>query len=724
MINQGGRRQSLRFALLQAGVILCSAVLSTGGQDIPFEVKEYLAKRNVLVSGSEMVIEHQAVRVGEADPDEAAALLKAYGVPVVRKLASDLTIIRADSVPSQDLNDVMVQLGAHASPVLKSLGARFRVIPLQRVVFRLRDKAAMTDLNSTLSSFDLTEPRRLRECEYAVDFGPDADQWSSLKLAARLSKTQAIKWAVPDCARETSKHYLPNDYSSALWHLHNTNTVSWTNDTALTEAWNTTLGAAKVVIAILDDGIDIGHPDLSANMWTNAGEIPGDGLDNDGNGYIDDVNGWDFYKGTNVIVPTQTNENHGTAVAGIAAARGNNNTGICAPASLCRILPVKIYSGDDFVTDSQWADAVDYAARYAQVISISTGTDLALSNQLISAFNRASTTSLIFASAGNDADLGFYALECAPDTYALYGWYWDQTNISSSGPHTYRWAYEKDSTVSIGEDCAWLDSVQLPDGRIFDFEDGSLPSGWSTGGDATWFASPEKDDHMAVGAYSMRSGEITNNENSWIQVTNSGAGTLTFYYQVFGERVCNGSSDPVNYDYLTFAVDGVTNWEDVTEDPASANWGLDYTAVLYPAALTSVVAVGASAIDGYRTPYSCFDMTLEILAPVGGATWEPGITTTDRRGSDGYSTSDYYNAFSGSSASAPLAAGIAGLLFSANPWLSPHEARTIIRQSARRIGSATYTNGFNPRYGYGQIDAASAMRLMLSNMPPSFIATA
>ena len=86
-------------------------------------------------------------------------------------------------------------------------------------------------------------------------------------------------------------------------------------------------GKRQVIVALIDTGVDITHPELSGSIWTNTGEIPGDGIDNDGNGYIDDVYGWNFYD-NNAQVFTGADDNHGTHSAGtIAAAR--NGVGVC-----------------------------------------------------------------------------------------------------------------------------------------------------------------------------------------------------------------------------------------------------------------------------------------------------------------------------------------------------------------------------------------------------------
>ena len=123
----------------------------------------------------------------------------------------------------------------------------------------------------------------------------------------------------------------------------------------MSDAWEITQGDTNVVIAIIDSGTDIEHEDLKANIWTNRGEIPNNGRDDDGNGKVDDVNGWDFIgnitaqqyqqgqfkQNNNPLAKLNT---HGTHTAGCASAVTNNTTGVAAPGFKCRILPVKCAS--------------------------------------------------------------------------------------------------------------------------------------------------------------------------------------------------------------------------------------------------------------------------------------------------------------------------------------------------------------------------------------------
>jgi thermitase len=175
---------------------------------------------------------------------------------------------------------------------------------------------------------------------------------------------------------ELASMRTPNDPEfPLLWGLKNTGQAPFYGksgaDIKAPDAWGTTTGSSSVVIAIVDTGVDYTHPDLAANIWKNSGEIPNNGIDDDGNGYIDDIRGWNFVSASN---DPMDDHGHGTHCAGTIAAVGNNNIGITGVCWNAKIMPLKFLnaSGNGKVSDA--ISAILYANRMgAQVISNSWG---------------------------------------------------------------------------------------------------------------------------------------------------------------------------------------------------------------------------------------------------------------------------------------------------------------------------------------------------------------
>ena len=125
------------------------------------------------------------------------------------------------------------------------------------------------------------------------------------------------------------------------------------------------------MVAVVDSGVAWDHPDLSPNIWSNPGEIAGNGVDDDGNGKVDDVRGWDFAYGDN---NPWDYEDHGTHVAGTIAARGNNGLGITGVAWQASVMPVQALNANGSGNNANIADAFTYAAANgAKVVNASIG---------------------------------------------------------------------------------------------------------------------------------------------------------------------------------------------------------------------------------------------------------------------------------------------------------------------------------------------------------------
>ncbi|MDD3143565.1 MAG: subtilase family N-terminal domain-containing protein, partial [Candidatus Cloacimonetes bacterium] len=150
-----------------------------------------------------------------------------------------------------------------------------------------------------------------------------------------------VQWAEPEYKKtllsvnqdevaaiaEDLSRWTPNDPRyGEQWHYHNTGQTGGTVDADidLPEAWDIEKGHTDVVVCIQDQGVQYNHPDLAANMWINPGEIAGNSIDDDGNGYVDDVYGYNFYESTSTIVAGD----HGCHVSGTVAGVNNNGVGI------------------------------------------------------------------------------------------------------------------------------------------------------------------------------------------------------------------------------------------------------------------------------------------------------------------------------------------------------------------------------------------------------------
>lgn len=166
-----------------------------------------------------------------------------------------------------------------------------------------------------------------------------------------------------------------DDMLGDQWHLINTGSSSVANssvagaDVAVSDAWTLTAGDPRIVVAIIDGPVKYNHPDLSSNMWKNSGEVAGNGIDDDKNGYVDDVYGWNCVNETgNINWKSASETGHGTHVAGIVAAVNNNSTGVCGVAGGSgkgdgvRMMSCQIFEGGSAGSITTSAKAFQYAA--------------------------------------------------------------------------------------------------------------------------------------------------------------------------------------------------------------------------------------------------------------------------------------------------------------------------------------------------------------------------
>jgi len=209
----------------------------------------------------------------------------------------------------------------------------------------------------------------------------------------------AIAAAIPEVAVEPDTLYfpdaVPDDYDPVkMWGLRKIEAEA---------AWSVAVGSEKTVVGIIDSGAELSHPDLAANLWVNPGEIAGNGIDDDSNGLIDDIHGWDFVGNDN---EPEDIGRHGTHVAGTISAVGDNGTGVAGVNWNTRLLIVRV--GEGSFDTAVLAQAIDYVTdlKESGVDIIATNNSYAGSSRsslLTSAISRSGEAGILFvAAAGNE----------------------------------------------------------------------------------------------------------------------------------------------------------------------------------------------------------------------------------------------------------------------------------------------------------------------------------
>ncbi|MBP7051186.1 MAG: S8 family serine peptidase [Phycisphaerae bacterium] len=273
---------------------------------------------------------------------------------VKRSIASQKR--RPSFVPGEVIVQFKTTGGAvrtHDTDLLR-LRSKFGVENAGPVFQRVHEQARRGKLGASLNIASAQRSRDLLRF-YVLKTERDVES-----LCEELAADPAVEFAQPNyiyhiCQTPNDPEF-PDQYAHQLIQME--------------DAWDISTGSRDVVVAILGTGTDVNHPDLKDNIWVNAGEIPGNQIDDDGNGFVDDVHGWNFRTGDGDMEPW---DSHETQVAGVIAAVGNNGKGVVGVNWQCSVMVLQL--SEDFKSDDV-AGSLDYAAANgARIVNMSFGGD-------------------------------------------------------------------------------------------------------------------------------------------------------------------------------------------------------------------------------------------------------------------------------------------------------------------------------------------------------------
>jgi len=468
----------------------------------------------------------------------------------------------------------------------------------------------------------------------------------------------SIEFAEPNYLRHLDR--TPDDpFYGLLWGLKNTGqTVNGTAGTAGADisapsAWEVATGSSAIVVAVIDSGADYNHPDLAGNIWINSGEVL-NGVDDDGNGYIDDLRGWDFVDGDSDPMDPH---GHGTHVSATIAARGNNSLGVAGVSWGAKIMALRGIDAYGYITSADFISALDYArVNGARIVNCSFG-GAGYSQSEYNAIAAAREAGmLIVASAGNSA--------ADNDISPRYPSGYNTDNIISVASTTQSDALSWFSsfggtTVDLAAPGENIYSARPSRQAVWtdNYDDGSI-AGWTTGGannlwgvsNAVYYSSPCS---LAVNP----AGNYPANTSSWAR---SPALNLTGYKGCKLQFVIRGAAE-TNTDqlYVETSANGTT-WTAREIEVASTLYS-SYSRNTGGAWLSALVDFGA--LDNGAAAYFRFRFYSNGSVQNSGYAIDD-VSVTASSSSFAGAESQYYQFMNGTSMAAPHVSGVAALAWS------------------------------------------------------------
>jgi len=298
------------------------------------------------------------------------------------------------------LSGFMLAVAPVTSYAVQGQSAATQTFASGEVIVRFNDGVSAATQSSILSSAGCESTGSFKLISNLVRAEITSHR-SVRSTVARLNANANVAYAEPNFI--VTAQVVPNDPQFPdLWGLDNIGQTGGTADADINgpEAWDVQTGA-RVVVAVIDTGLDYNHEDIVGNVWSNPGEIPNNGIDDDNNGFIDDDKGWDFANNDND--PFDDNL-HGTHVSGTIAAVGNNAIGVTGVNWSAQIMPLKFLSANGSGTTADAISAIQYAIAMGAAVSNNSWGGGAFSQALYDAIAEAGAAGQLFvAAAGNDS---------------------------------------------------------------------------------------------------------------------------------------------------------------------------------------------------------------------------------------------------------------------------------------------------------------------------------
>ncbi len=282
------------------------------------------------------------------------------------------------------------------------------------IIIKFAPTATQAEKNAILGDLGATKLKDLKRMNAASHrlHGLTVEQ-----AVQRYKNSPKIEYIEPNYIRQVEE--IPNDPQfSGLWGLLNTGQTGGRPDADIDAemAWDVFTGSENVVVGIIDTGADFNHPDLAANIYTNPGETPGNGIDDDGNGYIDDVRGWDFANNDNS--PMDDN-GHGTHTAGTVGAVGDNGIGVVGVNWRVRIMPLKAFNAGGGATDVDLIEAIQYSTMMGVRLTSNSWGGGPFSAAMFQAISAANAAGILFVAAAGNSGSDNDAFPHYPSGYDL-----------------------------------------------------------------------------------------------------------------------------------------------------------------------------------------------------------------------------------------------------------------------------------------------------------------